>query len=46
LAENLLPQRPWCIFPLHEAACLQHRDHPIDKEIFATQVMAYFPEPA
>src|SRR5215813_3897777 len=31
LAENLLPQRPWRIFPLHEAACLQHRDHPIDK---------------
>src|SRR5215468_11916690 len=31
LAENLLPQRPWRIFPLHEAACLQHRDYPIDK---------------
>src|SRR5262245_24945082 len=31
LAENLLPQRPWRIFPLHEAPYLQHRDHPIDK---------------
>src|SRR4030095_7467670 len=31
LAENLLPQRTWRICPLHEAACLQHRDYPLDK---------------
>ena len=31
LAENLVPQRPWRICPLHEAACLQHWDHPLDK---------------